>query len=73
MDDDVSIEISFDAIDELSNISTSDCIFLEFMLNIISQMSYFLKPALQKCDKLQKIIIKFSLFFLLSNGGEIFA
>jgi len=73
MDDDVPIEVSFDAIDEFSDISTSNGIFLEFMLNVISQMSYFLEPALQKCDVFQKIIIEFCLLFLLSNGGEILA
>ena len=53
MDDDVPIEVSFDAINEFSDISTSNGIFLEFMMNIISQMSYFLEPALQKCDEFQ--------------------
>ena len=73
MDDDVPIEVSFDAINEFSDISTSNGIFLEFMMNIISQMSYFLEPDFQKCDEFQQIIIEFSLLLFLSNGGEIFA
>ena len=73
MDNDVSIEVSFDAINELSNISTSNGIFFEFMFYIIGQMPDFLKPTLQECDELQKIVIEFSLFFLFTDGGKILA
>ncbi len=52
MDDNISIKISLDAINELGDVSTSNCIFLKFMVNIICQMSYFLKPALQKGNEL---------------------
>lgn len=73
MDNDISCKVSFDAIDELSNISTSNSVFFELMVNIISQVSNFLEPALQKCYKLQKSIIEFCLLLFFTNGGEIFA
>lgn len=71
MNDDVSIQILIDTIDEVRDVCLSNCLLLQLMVDIIGQMSHLLKPTLKECQVLLSGVVEFGLFLLFVNCHEV--
>ena len=71
MNDDVSIQILIDAIDEVRDVCLSNCLLLQLMVHIVGQMPHLLHPTLKESQILLPCVVEFGLFLLLVNGHEV--
>lgn len=71
MNDDVSIQILIDTIDEVRDVCLSNCFLLQLMVHIIGQMSHLLQPTLKECQVLLSCVVEFGLFLLFVNCHEV--
>lgn len=71
MNDDVSVQVLIDAIDEVRDIGLSHCLLLQLMVHIIGQMPHLLQPTLKESQILLSGVVEFGLFLLFVDGNEV--
>lgn len=71
MDDNVSMQILIDAIDEIRDVCLSHCFLFQLVIDIVGQVSHLLQPTLKEGKVLLPVVVELSLLLLFVDRYEV--
>ena len=71
MNDDVTIQVLVDAVDEIGDIGLGHCFLLQLVVDIVGQVPHLLQPALEEGQVLLPSVVELGLLLFLVDSCEV--